>query len=239
MRVDDAGDFTDAGEPFCTVCSRLAMSSGLAKFALWVNNQPKIYDVKDYNINTYNMYTKNRRILELVFDDPILHERAKRLSLDEIRSQKIRDLISNMRYTCNHKKYGVGLSANQVGELLAISLIAIKPTPSRPSLKTFDKVIINAEILETFGEPEPKWEGCLSTARDENGEPAMAQVPRFNKVRLKYLDENGNEHEEVAEDFVAHVIQHEVDHINGKLFTDIVDPNTLISNEKYREMVGA
>jgi tRNA(Arg) A34 adenosine deaminase TadA len=61
MRVDDAGNFTDAGEPFCTVCSRLAMSSGLAKFALWVNNQPKIYDVKDYNIDTYNMYMKTQR----------------------------------------------------------------------------------------------------------------------------------------------------------------------------------
>ena len=58
MRIDDDGNFTDAGEPFCTVCSRLAMASGLAKFALWVRQRPKIYDVKTYNIDTYKMYVK-------------------------------------------------------------------------------------------------------------------------------------------------------------------------------------
>jgi peptide deformylase len=180
------------------------------------------------------------RVLELAFDDnQVLHERATRLSPNEVRSSEIQDLIRDMKYTCDQKKYGVGLSANQVGKALAISLVAIKPTPSRPNLKVFNKVIINAEILETFGELEPKWEGCLSTARDENGEPAMAQVPRFNKIRVKYLDENGDECEEIIEGFAAHVVQHETDHINGKLFTEFINPKDLISNEKYREMIVA
>jgi deoxycytidylate deaminase len=61
MRVDVDGNFTDAGKPFCTVCSRLAMQSGVAKFALWVNDEPKIYDTKDYNIETYKYYTKDAR----------------------------------------------------------------------------------------------------------------------------------------------------------------------------------
>jgi peptide deformylase len=75
----------------------------------------------------------------------------------------------------------------------------------------------------------------MSTARDENGEPAMAQVPRFKKIRVKYLDREGEEHDETTEGFVAHVLQHETDHLNGILFTDLIDPVTLISNETYRK----
>ena len=56
MRVDDDGGWTDAGEPYCTVCSRLAEQSGLDNFALWVDGQPKIYDVVSYNIESYKVY---------------------------------------------------------------------------------------------------------------------------------------------------------------------------------------
>lgn len=138
-----------------------------------------------------------------------------------------------MKYACNEKKTGVGISANQVGEPLAISVIAIKPTPARPNLEPFEKVCINTEITETFGEKTPKWEGCISTARDENGEPSMAQVPRFTKIHIKYLDRDGVEHDEIVEDFIAHVLQHETDHQNGILFTDLIDQNTLISYQKF------
>jgi hypothetical protein len=56
MRVDDEGNWTDAGEPYCTVCSRLAMQSGLAYFALWVDDKPKIYTTADYNRQSYEFY---------------------------------------------------------------------------------------------------------------------------------------------------------------------------------------
>ena len=56
MRVDDDGKWTDAGKPFCTTCSRLAAQSGLKSFALWVDNKPKLYDVADYNIESYKYY---------------------------------------------------------------------------------------------------------------------------------------------------------------------------------------
>lgn len=64
MRIDDAGNFTDAVEPFCTVCSRLAMQSGLARFALWVDEVPKIYDVRDYNRETYEKYITVENVYE-------------------------------------------------------------------------------------------------------------------------------------------------------------------------------
>lgn len=58
MRVDKDGNFTDAGKPFCTVCSRLAVQSGLGYFALWVEDKPKIYDVKLYDTDSYEYYRK-------------------------------------------------------------------------------------------------------------------------------------------------------------------------------------
>ena len=177
------------------------------------------------------------KILGLVTDknNPILREKCRRLSKDEILTEDIQNLIDDIKYTCDEKKYGVGLSANQVGEPLAISVIAIKPTPSRPDLELYEKVCINTEIVETFGEPELMWEGCMSTAVDENGEPAMARVPRFTKIRVKYNDRNGDECSEVVEGFVAHVVQHETDHLNGILFMDLIDTKDLITNKEYRE----
>jgi peptide deformylase len=182
---------------------------------------------------------RESQILELISaDNSILREKCKRLTREEILSDEIQDLIDDMKYTCDKKKYGVGLSANQVGVALAISIIAIKPTPSRPNLSVFDQVCINPEILETFGEEVPMWEGCQSTARDENGEPAMAQVMRFKKIRIKYLDRNGFEQIEIAEDFVAHVIQHEIDHLNGVLFIDLIELQSLITNKEYRDIIS-
>ena len=60
MRVDDRDQWTDAGKPFCTVCSRLAMQSGLKKFALWSDNKTQPYDVDEYNIESYNYYKKDQ-----------------------------------------------------------------------------------------------------------------------------------------------------------------------------------
>ncbi|MDL2235694.1 peptide deformylase [Christensenellaceae bacterium OttesenSCG-928-L17] len=181
-----------------------------------------------------NLSERQLQKLELRFDeDPVLHEKCRQLTKDEILSSEIQDLIDDMKYTCNEKKVGVGISANQVGEPLAISVIAIKPTPARPNLEPFEKICINTEIIETFGEKTPKWEGCISTARDKNGEPSMAQVPRFSKIRIKYLDRDSNGCEEIVEDFIAQVVQHETDHQNGILFTDLIERNSLISYQDY------
>lgn len=181
--------------------------------------------------------TRQPQILELCYDDnPIVHNKCRRLTKEEILTPKIQNLIDDIKYTCDKKEYGVGLSANQVGEPIALSVIAIKPTPNRPDLELFDTVCINTEILETFGESEPMWEGCQSII-DETGDSPFAPVPRYKKIRVKYLDRNGDEHDEIAEGFVAHVIQHETDHLNGVLFTDLVDKSKLIPGKEYRENI--
>lgn len=165
----------------------------------------------------------------------ILREKCRKLSVNEIMSTEIQELIDAMYRTVQEHQSGVGLSANQVGRSEAISVIAIKPTPARPDLVPFDKVCINTEIVETFGEKEPMWEGCLSTAIDKNGEASMAQVPRYKKVRIEYLDRKGSKQSEIVEGFVAHVVQHETDHLHGILFTDLIGKGKTITYREYVE----
>lgn len=81
------------------------------------------------------------------------------------------------------------------------------------------------------------WEGCLSTAQDKNGEPSMAQVSRYQKVRIKYYDRDGKVQDEILEGFVAQVLQHETDHLNGILFTDLIDQSSLIPYQEYLEKI--
>ena len=167
----------------------------------------------------------------------MLRKKGRKLSPDEIKSEVIQTLIANMRYTSEQEDYGVGIAAAQVGEDIALSLIAIKPTPNRPELKRFETVIINPEITETYGEKEAMWEGCMSCGSGDN--ILYAQVPRYTSIKLKWLDEHGDQHEEVLEGFTAHVAQHETDHTNGVMFLDRVeDTSTYMMADEFRQRIS-
>lgn len=84
------------------------------------------------------------RLLKLTrFGNPMLRQKQTELTPEQILSSDIQALIANIRYTNETKKYGVGLAAPQIGVGVALSLIGIKPTPSRPNLERFEQVIIN------------------------------------------------------------------------------------------------
>lgn len=75
------------------------------------------------------------------------------------------------------------------------------------------------------------WEGCIS------GLELYAQVPRYKKLRLKWMDEQAKTHEQDFEGFIAHVIQHEVDHLKGVLYVDrIKDTKSIITIREYKKM---
>jgi peptide deformylase len=172
------------------------------------------------------------------FGNPILREPSRELTASDISSEKIQTLIKDMYYTLEKKKYGVGLAAPQVGEPVAISVIDIKPTPNRPDLEEFSAVLINPKIVETFGRRTQLWEGCISAGSGNN--TLFARVPRYKKVRLQWLDENGVEHDEIVDKFVAHVAQHETDHLNGILFVDKVkDTTSYMMADEYRKRIVA
>ena len=102
-------------------------------------------------------------------------------------------------------------------------------------MKPFDSVIINPEVIEVFGKPQPMWEACLSF-----GTPSSypyAQAVRHDKIRVRYLDEHSKEQEEIIEGFVAQVFQHETDHLDGILFVDKVkDTKSYITLSEYKKL---
>lgn len=177
------------------------------------------------------------KILQLTrVGDPVLRKIARRLSAKEIASAATQALIANMRHTLTAKQYGVALAAPQVGESEALVVVGIKPTPNRPGLKPFETVLINPEIVETFGQPQSKWEACMSCGSDDS--LLYAQVPRYTKIKLRWLDETGAQREEILEDFVAHVAQHETDHLHGLLFLDkVVDTKSYMMADEYRKRI--
>jgi peptide deformylase len=156
---------------------------------------------------------------------------TNKLSDAEILSREIQELINDMYYTLDNKKYGVGLAATQVGKCLAISTIDTKPTPTRPELKRQKLTIINPVIIKTFGSKTPMWEGCIS------GAELYAKVPRYKKIRLQWTDEKAKRCEQDFDGFLAHVIQHEVDHLDGILFVDRVqDTKSYMTFKEYKKM---
>lgn len=171
----------------------------------------------------------------LQFGSPILRERARELSEDEIKGHKIQQLIADLHYTNETKKYGVGLAAPQVGESVALSVIGIKPTPTRPNLEKFDQVIINP-AYEGIGRRSGMWEGCQSSGTGKN--TLYGKALRYQKVRASWYDERAEFHDEELSGIVAHVFQHETDHLNGILFVDKVrDTRTFMLADEYRKYI--
>jgi peptide deformylase len=168
--------------------------------------------------------------------NPILREVMPKLAPEEIVSDTVRNLIANIRYTNQEKQYGMGLAAPQVGERYALSVIGIKPTPNRPNLEKFDQVIINP-TYEGIGRRQGMWEGCQSVGSGDD--ILYAKALRFKKIAAEWTDGTGQHHKEVLSGFVAHVFQHETDHLNGILFVDRVrDTKTYMMADEYRERVA-
>lgn len=169
------------------------------------------------------------------FGNPILREKATLITIDEIKSEKTQRLIDDIRYTNRQKKYGVGLAAPQVGEPVALSVIGIKSTPTRPDIKPLDMVIINPRY-NGIGRRSSKWEGCQSSGSGRN--TLFGKALRYKKIQATWYDENATQHDEILEDFTAHVFQHETDHLHGILFVDRVrDTNTFMLGDEYRKRI--
>lgn len=166
----------------------------------------------------------------------LLREAAQPVKAKEIGSTKINQLIKGLKQTLITKKMGVAIAAPQVGESLAISVIHVQPTKQRPKVKPFELVVINSSIIETFGRRSQLWEGCISAAKSQ----LFAKVPRYKKVKVRFLDEAGTQHEQIFEGLIAQIMQHEIDHLNGVLFVDRVkDPTTYMTLKEYKKQVVA
>ena len=173
----------------------------------------------------------NKLLSKIEFGNHILRSVSAVLSNDQILNDQTQQLINDMHYTLEQKKYGVGLAAPQIGKSLAIAIIDTKPTPTRPNIKRQKLTIINPKIVKTYGALQPEWEGCIS------GTELYALVPRYEKIRLVWQDEEAAKHEQDFDGFIAHVIQHEVDHLNGIIFLDkVTDTKSFMTFKEYKKM---
>ncbi len=154
----------------------------------------------------------------------VLRKPAKKV---EVVDEKIKELIRDM-FDTMYQAEGVGLAANQIGVLLSVMVIDTSPKEDAPDVKL---ALINPEIVSSEGRVKYK-EGCLSF-------PGLSvEVERARWVKVRALNEKGEEVEIELEDFPAIVLQHEYDHLQGITFIDRLKGwRRRIALEKYRKLV--
>ncbi|PHM51783.1 MULTISPECIES: peptide deformylase [Xenorhabdus] len=123
----------------------------------------------------------------------------------------VQTLIDDMLDTVYSTDHGIGLAAPQIGRTEAVAIIDISTTRDNPL------ILINPELVETDGEYIGE-EGCLSV-------PGFyANVKRFKKIKVKALNREGEEFFVEDDGYLAIVMQHEIDHLHGKIFIDYLSP---------------
>ena len=149
------------------------------------------------------------------YGQPVLRKEAEDIAPDY---PELKELVQNM-FETNERADGVGLAAPQIGLPIRVVIVDLTPlAEDMPEYADFKRAYINGYIVEEEGETILMDEGCLSL-------PGIHEkVPRAEKVRIQYVDENFVEHDEWVEGFLARVIQHEFDHLEGKVFTDRISP---------------
>ena len=147
----------------------------------------------------------------ILYGDPILKKKAEEIAPSY---EGLQELVNNMFETM-YAADGVGFAAPQMG--LSIALFVVDSSPfvdDYPEAKDFKKIFINPEILAEEGEEWRFNEGCLSF-------PALREdVMRKPIIHIRYQDENFVQHEDKYDGINARIIQHEYDHLKGKLIID-------------------
>ncbi len=173
------------------------------------------------------------QILEIAqLGNPILRHCAQPVT--EINQQSIQTLIDDLIFTAIQTN-GVGIAAPQVSVSDRVFIVA-----SRPNIRYADAPVmeptamINPQIINSSGEPVKGWEGCLSV-------PGIrGLVPRYPTIAVEYTSRDGKLHQVELTDFVARIFQHELDHLEGKVFLDRVEStHDLMSEAEYQKQVIA
>ena len=150
-----------------------------------------------------------RSIIEV--PDPLLRQKSKPV---EKVDDEVRALIADMFETM-YDAPGIGLAAIQVGVPKRILVIDLQEPKEEGGDPVRDpRVFINPEIVQSSDQEVPYTEGCLSVPDQ------YAEVDRPDRIRARWLDEQGKAHEEEIEGLLATCLQHEMDHLEGVLFID-------------------
>jgi peptide deformylase len=149
----------------------------------------------------------------IMYGDPVLRQRAKDIELNT----DIKPLVADMFETM-YAASGIGLAAPQIGKSIRLFVVDGSSLEDEPDMENFKKAFVNPQILGETGAPWDFEEGCLSI-------PGIREkIARKENVKVRYYDEDWNLHEEEFDGMKARIIQHEYDHIEGKLFLDYLTP---------------
>ena len=162
---------------------------------------------------------------------PILRNKTKDIPINDIKSTNTQKIIEKMIKTMR-KHNGAGLAANQIYEPIRICIIEVLDNPRYKHLNTIPlKVLINPKVIikkdtTTFN----SYEGCLSVPN------LRGKVRRYNSINVTYYTMDAKKITENIKGLESIVYQHEIDHLDGYLFTDKVEDNsTLVTYENYQK----
>ncbi|WP_373479767.1 peptide deformylase [Geminocystis sp.] len=162
----------------------------------------------------------NKEILQI--GNPILRKIATEIS--DIDNPQIQTLIDDL-ILITKKNYGVGIAAPQIGKSCRLMIIASYPNIRYPDAPLMQPMaMINPRITNHSEEVVEAMEGCLSVKQKRG------RVTRYRDITVEYLTRNGDYQRKEYNNFVARIIQHELDHLNGILFVDHVQ-DELINSE--------
>lgn len=155
--------------------------------------------------------------------DQVLRQKAE--AVVDVHDVETLQIIEAMQSTLATTS-GVGIAAPQISESKRIIIMASRPTPRYPSAPLMEPtVMINPDFQALSELQEKDWEGCLSI-------PGIrALVPRYQEILVHYTDQQGCLVETKLSGFVARIFQHEVDHLEGKIYLDRVENNADIYSE--------
>ncbi|MFW5426473.1 MAG: peptide deformylase [Methylophagaceae bacterium] len=162
---------------------------------------------------------------------PLLRKKAKVLETISAQHQILFDDVIDFVI----EKQGAGIAAPQVGISERFFIMSSKPNERYPHAPDMEPVvIINPKIISHSDERVDDWEGCLSI-------PGLrALVPRYSSVTVSHLTRHGENIETEYSGFIARIFQHEIDHLNGKLFLDRVENNhTIMMEQEWSKMMKA
>jgi peptide deformylase len=162
--------------------------------------------------------------------NPLLRQRSREITLAELASPEMQQLIDDLIDTMHHAN-GAGIAAPQIGELVRIAAIEVNHNPRYPYKPPIPLTVVVNPIVEMLDDELVEInEGCLSV-------PNMrGNVMRHVNIRVRYWDRDGNEHDEMKRGLTAGTFQHELDHLDGLLFLDrVADTRTLTTWEQFEK----
>jgi peptide deformylase len=162
---------------------------------------------------------------------PVLRQTAGEVR--DVGDPAIQALIDDMIETCREAD-GVGIAAPQVYQPFRLFIVASQPDPGYPNAPGMaPAAMINPVSLSVSAETEKDWEGCLSI-------PGIrGLVPRHTSLTVSFTNRKGEAETRTFDGFLARILQHEHDHIDGTVFLDRADPRDLITEKEYQKVLRA